>query len=74
MIEFATGHGDGTACVWLPDGGSQYGDDEKIALSASPLEPEDARAGRIGVSKRHMDILGDVPSCISSSADGRRLV
>jgi hypothetical protein len=46
----------------------------RFTLSAGLLDPKNPPAGCTGVSKQHVDIPGDVPSCISASTGGRRLV
>jgi WD40 repeat protein len=73
-VEFATGHGYGTARVWRAGGGAEYCSEEKPAMSDGPLVPEDRTAGCMSVPRRHVDIRGDTPSCMSASADGRWLV
>jgi WD40 repeat protein len=74
VIQFATGHENGTARVWHADSGEAESDEEKTDLSAGLLVTEYPAAGCMSVPKRHVDILQDPPSCMSASADGRWLV
>jgi WD40 repeat protein len=73
VIEFATGYDDGTVRVWRADGCPEDGGEE-AAVSAGPLLPEDLAVGCTSVPMRHVDIPGNIPSCISASVDGRWLV
>jgi WD40 repeat protein len=74
VIEFATGYYDGSARVWRVGDGK--GDDgvEERDLSADLLSLKVSAAGCTSVPKRHIDIPGHTPSCISASADGRWVV
>jgi WD40 repeat protein len=77
VIEFATGYKDGTVRVWRADDGVENGGEEKTVLNADRLVPEDPAAGCTSLPKRHVDthgIYGNMPVCISASADGRWLV
>jgi WD40 repeat protein len=73
VIEFAVGHHNGTGRVrWTgacaDDGG------EKATRNANLLVLTDPAAGFTSTPKRHVDISGDIPSCVSASADGQWLV
>jgi WD40 repeat protein len=70
-IEFATGYDDGTVRVWRADGCAEDDGEVEAALIAGPLLPEDPAAG---CTRRHVDIPGNTPSCISASADGQWLI
>jgi WD domain, G-beta repeat len=70
-IEFATGYDDGTVRV-CADGCPE--DSGEAALSTGQVLPEDLAVGCTSVPRRHVDIPGNTPSCISASADGRWLV
>jgi WD40 repeat protein len=74
VIQFATGHENGTARVWHADRGVTEGGEENTAFSAGLLVTQDPAIGCMSVPKRHVDILGNTPSCMSASADGRWLV
>jgi WD40 repeat protein len=74
VIEFATGYDDGTVRVWRADGCAEGGGEGEAALCAGPLLPENLAVGCTSVPRRHVDIPGNIPSCISASADGRWLV
>jgi hypothetical protein len=72
VIEFATGYDDGTVRVRRADGCAEDGGEQEVSVSAGPLLPEDL--GCKNVPRRHVDIPGNAPSCVSASADGRWLV
>jgi hypothetical protein len=51
--------------VWCAGGGAKDGGEEAV-LSAGPLVPEDPAAGCTSVPRRHLDMPGSIPSCIST--------